>query len=87
MSQYINIRYSFAILCIFVSSGFLDAQHFGRNKVVYNDFDFKVLETPGFDIYYYTKNEDKIMKMAEWAENWMKIHQAVLLDTIEDRNP
>ena len=30
----------------------LHAQYFGRNKVQYQDFNFKVLKTEHFDIYY-----------------------------------
>ena len=31
--------------------------YFGRNKVQYRDFDFQVLKTPHFDIYYYPEEE------------------------------
>ena len=30
-----------------------DAQYFGRNKVQYKNFDFQVLGTPHFDVYFY----------------------------------
>ena len=33
------------------------AQYFGQNKVQYRDFDFKVLKTQHFDIYYYPEEE------------------------------
>lgn len=33
------------------------AQYFGRNKVQYEKFDFKVLSTEHFDIYYYPEEE------------------------------
>ena len=33
------------------------AQYFGRNKVQYEQFDFKVLSTEHFDIYYYPEEE------------------------------
>jgi hypothetical protein len=29
------------------------AQYFGRNKVQYDQFDFKTLKTEHFDLYYY----------------------------------
>ena len=35
----------------------LSAQYFGRNKVQYEHFDFKVLATEHFDIYYYPEEE------------------------------
>ena len=31
------------------------AQYFGRNKVQYRTFDFKVLKTEHFDVYYYSE--------------------------------
>ena len=34
-----------------------EAQYFGQNKVQYRDFDFKVLKTEHFDIYYYPEEE------------------------------
>ena len=33
------------------------AQYFGRNKVEYMDFDFKVLASEHFDVYYYPREE------------------------------
>ena len=33
------------------------AQYFGRNKVEYHDFDFRVLESAHFDVYYYPREE------------------------------
>ena len=35
--------------------GVLSAQYFGRNKVQYTDFDFKVIQTEHFDVYYYDR--------------------------------
>ena len=37
--------------------GSLEAQYFGRNKVRYRTFDFRILETPHFDVYYYPEEE------------------------------
>ena len=28
------------------------AQYFGRNKVQYDDFDFRILSSPHFDVYF-----------------------------------
>ena len=32
------------------------AQYFGRNKVRYHGFDFRVLKTQHFDVYYYPES-------------------------------
>ena len=34
------------------------AQYFGRNKVQYEDFDFRILYTGRFDVYHYPVAED-----------------------------
>ena len=46
------------------------AQSFGRNKVHYGDFDFQVLETPHFDIYYYPAEHDASVEAGRLAERW-----------------
>ena len=35
-----------------VTAPSLSAQYFGQNKVQYESFDFRVLETPHFDVYF-----------------------------------
>jgi hypothetical protein len=47
-----------------------EAQQFGKNKVRYQDFDFKVLETPHFDIYYYPVEQDAARQAGVLAERW-----------------
>jgi Tol biopolymer transport system component len=41
---------------------------FGKNKVQYDEFDFKVLETDHFDIHYYPEEEAAVMDAARMAE-------------------
>ncbi|MQA31411.1 MAG: peptidase S9 [Luteitalea sp.] len=47
-----------------------DAQYFGRNKVQYKDFDFQILKTEHFDIYYYPEAREGIDIAARLAERW-----------------
>ncbi len=47
-----------------------DAQYFGRNKVQWEHFDFKVLKTEHFDIYYYDREADVINDVGRQAERW-----------------
>lgn len=47
-----------------------DAQYFGRNKVQWESFDFKVMETQHFDIYYYPDEEEAVQDVARMAERW-----------------
>ena len=43
---------------------------FGKNKVRYRDFEFRVLETPHFDIYYYPVEEEAARQAGVLAERW-----------------
>jgi hypothetical protein len=46
------------------------AQYFGQSKVRYRDFDFKVLHTTHFDIYFYPEEEQAVKTVALLAERW-----------------
>lgn len=47
-----------------------DAQYFGRNKVQYDDFDFKVIRTPHFDFHFYPEAAEAIEDAARMGERW-----------------
>jgi hypothetical protein len=49
---------------------FARAQYFGQNKVQYEDFDFKVLSTDHFEIYFYPEEEEAVRVAAVMAERW-----------------
>ena len=46
------------------------AQYFGRNKVQYETFDFKILKTPHFDIHFYPEEGEAVEDAARMAERW-----------------
>src|SRR5919106_6303409 len=46
------------------------AQYFGRNKVQYERFEFKVLETAHFRVYFYPAERDAAEQAARMAERW-----------------
>ncbi|HVT02377.1 MAG TPA: BamA/TamA family outer membrane protein [Thermoanaerobaculia bacterium] len=58
-----------AICCVFVPSR-ADAQYFGRNKVQWENFNFKTLHTEHFDIYYYDREKDVVEDIGRMAERW-----------------
>lgn len=47
-------------------------QYFGRNKVQYERFEYQVLKTEHFDIYYYPEEEKTIRMAGQMAERWYK---------------
>ncbi|PYQ31850.1 MAG: peptidase S9 [Acidobacteria bacterium] len=46
------------------------AQYFGRNKVQWENFHFKVLQTEHFDLYYYDQEADVVNDVGRMAERW-----------------
>lgn len=63
------------------------AQGFGRNKVQYEQKNFRIKETPHFDIYHYFNDDSVINYWALTAEKWYQKHQEVFHDTFKIRNP
>lgn len=55
---------------LFALAPTLEAQYFGRNKVQWESFDFKVLRTEHFDIYYYEQEADVVHDIGRMAERW-----------------
>ena len=59
-----------ALLLTFLFVPLTQAQYFGRNKVQWEQFDFKVLQTEHFDIYYYETEADVVEDIARMSERW-----------------
>jgi len=47
----------------------LFGQYFGKNKVNYDTFEWRVYQSPHFDIYYYPEAEAFLDDVLNWAEN------------------
>jgi Tol biopolymer transport system component len=65
----------------------LMAQYFGRNKVSYEKFPFKVLETPHFEIHHYLEDMALTKYWGHQSECWYASHQNLLWDTLGRKNP
>lgn len=65
----------------------LQAQYFGRNKPNYESFDFKVYQSPNFEIYYYLNDGTRRQDLTNYAEFWYRFIQEMLNDTIVGKNP
>jgi hypothetical protein len=76
-----------AALLIFGNALPSAAQYFGRNKVQYERFDFKVLTTEHFDIYYYPEEEKAIQIAARLAERWHARLTKLLAHELRGRQP
>lgn len=77
----------FSLLFAAFTTSTLEAQYFGRNKPRYQQHNFKVTQTENFEIYDYMNNPEKLKELAAAAELWYSMHQAVLRDTIQQKNP
>lgn len=60
-------------------------QYFGRNKVLYRTFDFRVLRTEHFDIYFYPEEEQAARDAARMAERWYTRFTRILEHEFEER--
>ncbi len=65
----------------------VEAQYFGRNKVQYDRFDFRVLETENFEIHFYDDAAVPIEDVARMAERWHERLTRVLAHDIGERRP
>ena len=79
-----NYFIPFLLSCLTYS---LQAQIFGRNKPVYQNFDFQVVETPHFKIHHYLKNAELTDKLASTSEQWYQNHKNIFTQDINFKNP
>src|SRR5215207_3484383 len=75
-----------AVVTVVVAAPAAHAQYFGRNKMQYEKFDFRILRTPHFDLHYYPSEEGAARDAARQAERWYARHAATLGHTF-DRRP
>ena len=77
------------LLLIFTAVQTASAQfyYFGRNKVQYTHFDWNVLRTEHFDIYYYSEMKELAERGANFAEESYKIHAQRFNHDINGRIP
>jgi Tol biopolymer transport system component len=64
-----------------------DAQYFGRNKVQYETFRFKILKTEHFDIYYYPDEQRLADEVGRMAERWNARLTRILDHRLSSRQP
>ena len=76
---------AFLVLCGVAAPA--SAQYFGRNKVQYRDFDFQVLKTDHFDIYFYPGEKEGVDLAARFAERWRVRLERLLQHELRGRQP
>lgn len=78
---------TFLCVALFLLPGSLHAQYFGRNKVNYKQFNFRVVQSPHFELYHYLDNVAVRNRMLQQAEQWYRMHQTLFQDTFAYKNP
>ncbi|CAN0401274.1 unnamed protein product, partial [Laminaria digitata] len=63
------------------------AQYFGRNKVQYDDFEFKQFDTEHFTFFFYPESEEAVKDAARMAERWYERHSLVYLRQFNEKKP
>lgn len=85
MARCMSVFVCLIALCAGATSA--EAQYFGRNKVRYNEFDFRVIQTAHFDIYYYAEEETATRHAARMAERWYARFSRVFNHSFAQRQP
>jgi len=65
----------------------LKAQYYGRNKVQYQKFDFKIMKTRHYDIYFYLQDEQTVKLAALMAERWYARISRMFNHELKGRQP
>jgi Tol biopolymer transport system component len=65
----------------------LAAQWYGRNKVQYQKFDFKIMKTRHFDIYFYLEDEQTVKMAGLMAERWYSRLSRMFNHELKGRQP
>ncbi|HXY39208.1 MAG TPA: hypothetical protein VEQ10_06035 [Vicinamibacteria bacterium] len=76
-----------AVILILVSEPAAHAQYFGQNQVQYRHFDFKILKTQHFDIYYYPEEKATAEYLGRIGERWWVRLSKLFNHTIRSRQP
>ncbi len=64
-----------------------DAQYFGRNKVQYENFDFQVITTTHYDVYFYPREKTAARDAGRMAERWYSRLSRAFDHPLSERKP
>jgi len=81
------IFFGFLSLSLALLNSGLFGQYFGRNKVQYKRFDFRVIKTKHFDVYYYPEFKEMAGVSARMAERWYARLSRILNHELKGRQP
>jgi Tol biopolymer transport system component len=70
-----------------LTPGALRAQYFGQNKVQYGNFDFRIIQTEHFEVYYYERERGAALDAARMAERAYARLSRILQHEWRERKP
>ncbi len=79
--------FTLVIIVTFFAVNLYSQEYFGRNKVQYENFDFNVLKTKNFNIYYYPEEKNATYDAAEMLERWRSRFTKIFGDTLQKEQP
>ncbi len=78
---------AFIVLQVLLGAFPVLAQQFGRNKVQYDQFEFRSFQTPHFEFYYYPEEKEAVADAARMGERWYRRHSRTFLRDFHERKP
>lgn len=78
---------TFVVLQALVLLSCAMAQSFGRNKVQYDQFQFRSFTTPHFEFYYYPEEKTAVEDASRMGERWYRRHSRTFLRDFHERKP
>lgn len=75
------------LLILAIPVGKARSQYFGQNKVMYSNFDFQIIETEHFDLYYYPREREAALDVARMAERSYAQLSTILNHKFRERKP
>ncbi len=82
-----NIKIPVIFLLLLVAGVESFSQYFGRNKPSYRTFDYRLYQSPHFDIYHYFEDDSVVNALANTYEKWYLRHQTLFKDTFDTHSP
>jgi WD40 repeat protein len=81
-----NICAVFMVFALFAGNLY-SQDYFGRNKIQYRNFNFSILKTKNFDIYYYPEEKAATYDAAEILERWRSRYTRLFGDSLKKDQP
>src|SRR6188768_3762778 len=82
-----QLRRAILIAAFAVMPALVQAQYFGQNRVQYRTFDFKVIQTEHFDVYFYEQERAAALDAARMAERSYSRLTQILNYRFQERKP